>query len=355
MSSSLSPLGTRPTLLAVGSAFPPFKLSQEEMYERLLSKWYKDIPNAERICRQTKVRNRYFGWNVVEALGNGNVGCGVRSEAFEKAVLEVAGETLSKVLPEVDRSAIGSFAMASCTGNMGPTPEYFLARQFELRSSIRRTYVGHMGCFAFFNVLKVGMDAVTARPDETALINCTEFCSMQFRSDATAEQVVIQSLFGDASSSMVLGAAKDGEGIQFLRTHTEQLYGTEELMTWNVKDDGYFMTLSPYVPFVIAENIGAYLERLLGPEKLSVGDVKHWMIHPGGPKIVEMLAKQLGLTEAQMRATWQVLGEYGNCSSTTVMLVMEELLKTDKPQKGEYGVMLAFGPGLTVEGALVRF
>jgi predicted naringenin-chalcone synthase len=351
---SLAP-ATRPTLLAIGSAFPPLKVTQEEMYEGLLKKWYEKVPNAERIVKNTRVRTRHFAWDPRERLANGSVSTGERAEEFEKVALDVAGRSVAKVVAQVDRSKIGSFAMASCTGYMGPTPEYFISKQLELRSSIRRTFIGHMGCFAAFNVLKVAMDSLAARPDEHVIINCTEFSSLQFRSDANAEQAVIQALFGDTSASAVVGSAPDGEGVQFLRTHTEQIWGTHELMTWNVKSDGFYMTLSPYVPFVIIENIQAYLEKLLGPEKLNVSDVKHWMIHPGGPKIVEMLGKQLKLTEAQLRSTWHVLAEYGNCSSATVMLVLEHLLKEDQPQRGEYGVMLAFGPGLTVEGALVRF
>ncbi len=348
--------GVRPTLLSIGSAFPSLSITQDALYEGLLQRWYKGVPNAERIIKQTRVRKRYFAWDPREAYAHGPVGTQQRMQAFEKAVLEVGGQSVEKALGPVDKARVGSFVMASCSGYVGPTPDYFLARRFELRSSIRRTFVGHMGCFAAFNVLKVAMDSLAARPEELVLANCSEFSSLHYRpEDANAEQAVIHGLFGDASATVVLGSAPDGEGVQLIRSHTEQLWGTHELMTWHVQSDGFFMTLSPFVPFVIAEHIDAYLERLLAPEGLTPKDVKHWCIHPGGPKIIEMLAKKLGLTEAQLRATWHVLGEYGNCSSTTVLLVLEELLKTDKPRKGEYGVMMAFGPGLTVEGMLVRF
>jgi predicted naringenin-chalcone synthase len=115
------------------------------------------------------------------------------------------------------------------------------------------------------------------------------------------------------------------------------------------------MTLSPYVPFVLSEHVNTILARLLGPEQLGVDDIQHWIIHPGGPKILESLGKQLGLEKSRMRASWHVLSEYGNCGATTVLLVLEEVLKTDKPKRGEYGVMMGFGPGLTVEGMLIRF
>lgn len=346
---------TRPTLLSIASAFPSFTLTQEEMYEGLLKSWYRGIANAEKTIMQTRVRKRRMAWDPRVALATHSPGTGDRMEVFERVAQEVAGESVGAVLEKVDRERVGSFAMASCTGYAGPTPDLHLARRFGLRSHLRRTFVGHMGCFAAFNVLKVAMDSLAARPDDHVLVNCTEFSSLQFRPEPTLEQAVIHGLFGDASASLVLGSAPDGEGVQLIRSHTEQLYDTHEMMTWHIKNDGFFMTLSPFVPFVLAEHIQGYLEKLLGPEKLSVGDVKHWMVHPGGPKILELLARQLHLTPAQMRASWHVLEEYGNCSSSTVLLILDDVLKKDAPRRGEYGVMMAFGPGLTIEGILLRF
>ncbi|MEV4247541.1 type III polyketide synthase [Streptosporangium canum] len=346
---------TRPTLLSLASAFPPHLLTQEEMYEGLLKGWYEGIASAEKTVFQTRVRRRHMAWDPRETLAGGSVGTGDRMKVFARAVLEVGGASVGAALEWQDLRDIGSFAMASCTGYTGPTPDLHLARRFGLRSDLRRTYVGHMGCFAAFNVLKVALDAIAARPNERVLINCTEFNSLHFRPEATLEQAVIHGLFGDASVSAVLGSAPDGRGVQFLRSHTEQLYDGHEMMTWNIKNDGFFMTLSPYVPFVLAEHIEAYLDKLLAPEGLTCGDVAHWVVHPGGPKILELLAEQLRLTEEQLRASWHVLSEYGNCASGTVLLVLEELLKKGSPQPGEYGVMLAFGPGLTIEGMLLRF
>jgi len=345
----------KPTLLAIGSAFPPYELSQQEGYEGLFKRWYRDIPNAEQIMTQTRVQRRRMAWDPRVALASGSPGTGERMKVFAEVMVDVAGQSVGAVLESAERSRIGSFVMASCTGYLGPTPDLLLARRFALRSDLRRTFIGHMGCFAAFNALKVAMDSLAARPDELVLANCTESSSLHFRPEATAEQVVIHALFGDASVSVLLGNAPAGSGVQLLRTHTEQLYDTYELMTWTVKSDGFEMTLSPYVPFVLVEHIEAFVSKLLGPEKLSVRDIKYWGIHPGGPKIVEFISKKLGLEEAQLRATWHVLAEYGNCSSSTVLLVLEDILKQDQPRGGEYGVLMAFGPGLTMEGLLVRF
>lgn len=346
---------TKPTLLAIGSAFPPHVLSQQEIYEGLYKRWYRDIPNAEQIMAQTRVQRRRMAWDPRVELAEGSPGTGERMEVFAEVMVDVAAQSVASVLAPVERSRVGSFVMASCTGYLGPTPDLLLARRFALRSDLRRTFIGHMGCFAAFNVLKVAMDSLSARPDELVLANCTESSSIHFRPEASAEQAVIHALFGDASVSLVLGNAPDGTGVSLLRSHTEQIYDTHEMMTWTVKSDGFFMTLSPYVPFVLVEHIESFVAKLLGPEGLSVRDIKYWGIHPGGPKIVEFICKKLALADEQLRATWHILAEYGNCSSSTVLLVLEDILKRDQPRRGEYGVLMAFGPGLTMEGLLVRF
>jgi predicted naringenin-chalcone synthase len=127
------------------------------------------------------------------------------------------------------------------------------------------------------------------------------------------------------------------------------------MMTLSVMDDGMRMTLSPYVPFVIASLIQKFVADLCASAGVEPDEIKHWAIHPGGPKIVNLIAEKMNISERQLEATWHVLSEYGNCASATVLLVLEELIERDQPQPGEIGVMLAFGPGLTLEGALLRF
>ncbi len=345
----------RPTLLSIASAVPPLSLTQEEIYEDLFKDWFKHIPSAERTVKNTGVRRRFFSWDPRVELKNGPVGVGDRVRVYERVGLQVTGESVEKALGQLDRQRVGAFTMTTNSGYSGPGVDLFVAKKLGLPSSIRRTFVGHMGCFAAFPVLRTAMDSVTARPDEYVIANASEFSSLHYHPSKDPEQVVIHGLFGDAACTVVMGGAPDGEGVQFIRSHTEQLYETHELMGWQMHNDGFRMTLSPYVPFVLAEHVDAFLDKLLGPEGLGKNDIQHWLIHPGGPKILESLARQLKLDKSRMRASWHVLSEYGNCGATTVLLVLEEVLKTDKPRRGEYGVMMGFGPGLTVEGMLVRF
>jgi len=345
----------RPTITKIASSFPNLRVEQRELFEGVFQHWYGDLPDAWELMAQTQVKYRHMAWDLKNLLAEKSPTTDERMAIYKTVALDIGHRSLAQVLDGVDRNVIDSFVMASCTGYTGPTLDCLLARDFNLRSDLRRTFIGHMGCFAAFNVLKVAMDSLAARPQSQVLASCLELCSLHMRRHTTREQAVIHALFGDACTTVLISCEEPGNGVELIRSHTEQLYSTHEMMTWDVQADGFFMTLSPYVPFVIAEHIEVFMERLLGPEGLNVSDVKHWIIHPGGPKIIEFITKTLCLAPEQVAPTYRVLEQRGNCSSATVLLVLEELLASKTPERGDYGVMMAFGPGLTMESLLVRF
>jgi predicted naringenin-chalcone synthase len=353
MSPSAAPL--LPTVLSLRSAPPPFRLTQEEFHAGVASEWYRGLEDIEHLMAQTRVRARHMFWDPREELAGRERRTGERMRAFEESVIGVAQKSVEAVLEGVDRERVGSFVTTTNTGYFAPFFDCVIARRLGLSSSLRRTVIGSMGCFAAFNTFKVALDSLAARPDELVLLNCTEASSISMQPIPTKEQAVVQYLFGDASASVLMGSAPEGEGLQFLRTHTEQLYETADMMTLRLTDEAFRMTLSPFVPFVLAENIEGFLEKLLGPMKLSHRDIRHWGIHPGGPKIIEFLSRKLELRPEQSRASWSVLENQGNCAAAATLLVLEDILRNDQPARGDYGVLMAFGPGLTVEGALVRF
>ncbi|WP_232425645.1 type III polyketide synthase [Mycobacterium sp. JS623] len=318
------------------------------------------VPFAKRIVESTGVNKRYIMWDPDVLPQVCAMLTGDRMAAHAEAVMDVASRSIKQTIGGRNTSRVGSFVMACSTGYVNPGPDLLLAKELGLRSDLRRTFIGHMGCYAALNVIKVAMDSVAARPEELVLCNCTELSSAHARSspmpgEDPVESLITQALFGDASVSMLMGSAPDGAGIQFLRTHTEQLYDHHTMMSLNVGNQSFWMTLAAGVPAVLQENIAGFLVKLLEPLGLSAGDVGHWGIHPGGPKILRVLGKQLALQPAQLRASWDVLANAGNCASATVLLVLENILRVDNPRRGEYGVLLTFGPGLTIEGAVVRF
>jgi predicted naringenin-chalcone synthase len=330
----------RPTFLGLSSAFPKNAYLQKDLHETIGKQMYGNIPQLERIIHRVRVRRRCLALDPREVLVR-KVGLGERMAIFEREVMEVGGRSVEEVLRKVDRETLGSFIMASSTGYIAPTPDVLMARRFNLPSTLRRTFVGNMACNAGMNALNIALDSLAARPHERVLLNCTEFSSLHVRpEEASREQVVVHALFGDGSASAVLGMEPPGVGPQVLRFHSMQLYDAAELMTWRLVDEGFRMTLSPLVPSLIGEHIDSLIGAITAPEGLSASDIKHWAIHPGGPKIVEVIGQKYGLSDLQLRSTWHVLGEYGNCASPTVYIVLQDLIAQDKPQPGEYGVML---------------
>lgn len=350
----------RPTLLGMASAHPPFEVTMQESWELLFQHMSPQVRFGKRIIESTAVQKRHIMWDPNTLQEVCTMLTGDRMAAHADAVKDVASRSISQAINGFDKDRVGSFVVACSTGYVNPGPDLLLAKQLGLRSDLRRTFIGHMGCYAALNVIKVAMDSLAARPDELVIGNCTELSSAHVRNspmpdEDPTESLITQALFGDASVSILMGSAPDGAGVQFLRTHTEQLYDQHQMMSLNIGNQSFWMTLAAGVPAVLQENIEGFLVKLLQPLGLSAADISHWAIHPGGPKILRVLGKQLALQPEQLRASWDVLANAGNCASATVLLVLENILRVDKPRPGEYGVMLAFGPGLTIEGGVVRF
>ncbi len=342
-------------IVSLATANPPLRVNQDDIFTGFFADLYAGNPNAARLFASTTVRQRHVAWDAREAYVDGFPLMSTRMQGWQDTVLTLGKECLSGVLDGRDATDVGTFVMASCTGYAGPTPEILLARDFGLRRTVRRTFVGHMGCYAAFNAIKVALDALAARPDELALVLCAEVCSVHGRPEPTDEQVIVHALFGDAAAAVLLSADTARPGPVIVRTHTETHFETAHAMGWTIEDDAFRMSLSSSVPRFLARAIRPFVEELIAPAGLAIEDVRHWGIHPGGPKIVEFVGGRLGLPDEALVPSLGVLAEFGNCSSPTILLILDRILEVERPAPGEYGVLMAFGPGLTLESALVRF
>jgi alkylresorcinol/alkylpyrone synthase len=162
-------------------------------------------------------------------------------------------------------------------------------------------------------------------------------------------------LFGDAAAAVVVvpGRPPSG-GLEVVDVAALTDPGTADHMTWDVTDLGFRMGLSPEVPAVLARHVRGMVTGLLGRHGLTLDDVDGWAVHPGGPRILSTVAEQVPLPDGALDASLRVLAERGNCSSSTVILVLDELRAGGRPRPGRHVVAMAFGPGLTLYAALLR-
>ena len=225
-----------------------------------------------------------------------------------------------------------------------------------MRSDLSRTCVFGMGCYGAFPGIRRAIDSVKAQPEGLALVLTLELCTLHLQFDDAVETVVSTSLFADGAAMILIGGKPTKTGApRLIDAETYCDYQTLDHMSFTVTDQGFRMYLSSYVPDVLAANICVFLERLLSRNNLQCEDVKFWAIHPGSKKIVEYLQKQLTLTEEQVQYSLDILRDYGNMSSATVLFVLDQIIRAGSPQNGDYGVMMAFGPGLTMEALLVQW
>lgn len=255
----------------------------------------------------------------------------------------------------IEASEIDHFVVVSCTGFNTPGLDLLLAQRLGMPHHLSRTQVFGMGCYGAFPGIKRAIDSLSLRPGQLALVLALELCTLHLQFDDSVESVVSTSLFADGAGMLLLGADDMRHGPTLIDSETYCDFQTMDHMTFRVTDHGFRMFLSSYVPDVLAANIGAFVDRLLSRHNLTPADVKFWAIHPGSKRIVEYIQEQLALTDDQTRFSLDVLHDYGNMSSATVLFVLEHIMQVGSPQAGDYGVMMAFGPGLTMEALLVRW
>lgn len=349
--------GCRPMIAGIGVAAPP-PVEQELLWDGFFSRHYAgpSLPLARRIFANSGVRTRQAAVNpLLEDVSGWSTDRRMRRYLAE--ALPLGREAVERALKDAGLTAdeIGLFVVCSCTGYVTPGLDILLARDLCMSSGVQRLFVGHMGCYAAIPGLGAASDFVAAR-GRPALLLCAEVTSLHAQpASSDSQQMVAHALFSDAAAAAVLvpgepgGRVGPGYAVHDVVAATDT--STADHMTWNVTDLGFRMGLSAQVPDVLSRHVGDLVGGLLGRYGLSREEVAGWAVHPGGPRILTVVQRQVALPPEALAASRDVLARFGNCSSPTVLLVLDEL--TRRGDRPDWVVMLAFGPGLTLYAALL--
>ena len=260
----------------------------------------------------------------------------------------------------VDARRVTQSVTVSCTGFAAPGVDCHLIDALGLPRSVGRTHVGFMGCHGALNGLRVASALCAADPTAAVLLTAVELCSLhhQYTPDPAADpgQVIANGLFADGAASVLCtGAAfrpdrPDDRGGAFAwrASGSHVLPDSAGAMTWRVGDAGFRMTLEPAVPALIRERLAGWAAEWLGGLGLKPADVRTWAVHPGGPAILDAAIAALGLPKDALDPSRELLAEIGNLSSPTILFLLDRLRTAPRPC-----VALGFGPGLTIEAALL--
>jgi predicted naringenin-chalcone synthase len=311
------------SIVGLGTALPPHRIRRREFID-WMALALAGHPGAarlsRRVMRRSGIETRHSCVPDLTRpgeplfLGERSPPTSARMRAYREHAPALAAAACRRALASAGVAAgeITHLVLVTCTGFYAPGPDVDLIDLLGLRPDVERTLVGFMGCYAAFNGLRAGRQAVESRADAKALVVCVELCSLHFRPDPAPDNVVAHALFGDGAAAVVIAG-----------------------------DDGFRMTLSSYVPALVAAPLAEFVAPLAGP------GVASWCVHPGGRAVLDHVEDALSLAPRALASSRAVLRDIGNVSSGTLLFVLEREIA--RLSEGDRGVMLGFGPGLTLE------
>jgi alpha-pyrone synthase len=241
----------------------------------------------------------------------------------------------------------------SCTGFVAPGVDVAMIRTLGLPPVVQRTHVGYMGCHGAFNGLRVANAFSAAEPDACVLLCAVELCTLHYHYDRDVQSVIANALFGDGAAAIVGAPAEVAppEAWRVAATGSCLIPDSETAMSWTIGDYGFEMSLSKYIPRLIAMHLRPWLEGWLHRHGVAIDQVGSWAVHPGGPRILDAVEESLCLPRRATDVSRAVLAEHGNMSSPTILFILDRLRAAEAPRPC---VALGFGPGLMAEAVLFR-
>ena len=260
---------------------------------------------------------------------------------------------------KIKKDELTHLITVSCTGMSAPGLDLEIMEIMELPRNIFRTSINFMGCYAAIHALKLA-DAI-CKADEKAnvIIVCTEFCTLHFQKEISIDNITSTLLFADGCAAVLVQSNKNVvKGITLKNFFSDVAFKGKSDMSWKLSSTGFLMTLSGYVPDLVKEDFDALVTKALQNAAVNKEEITHWCIHPGGKKILEAIEKSIALPTECLRHSYEVLKDYGNMSSPTILFVLQKIfdeLKDDaKPEPAKI-FAAAFGPGLTMETFIATY
>jgi predicted naringenin-chalcone synthase len=354
------------TMLGIGTAVPPHRIAQvdsaviarqiscespsqnrllETIYRRSSVEFRHSVV-LERSDAEVASRQVFFGASNPSTLD--------RMKRYENEAEALALAAAIQALSDANLPPhrITHLVTVSCTGFYAPGFDLALMAKLPLAADVSRTHVGFMGCHGALNGLRVAKAFVEADPNACVLLCAVELCSLHMQYGWDPEQIVANALFADGAAAVV-ATGRDvatTNTFRLIASGSTLIPGTADAMSWKIEDHGFAMTLSPRVPALIGAHLLPWLESWLSEQGQSLARIGSWAIHPGGPRILSAVMEVAALDRSLIEPSLSVLRDFGNMSSATILFILDRLRSSKAARPC---VALAFGPGLSVEVALL--
>jgi alkylresorcinol/alkylpyrone synthase len=352
--------GPSPIIRAVGRALPPHYATQEQLISAFRELWARKHFNLERLedlHRAVNVSGRFLALPI-DAY-HPLVTFQQRNDAWIQSGVELGEKVVRESLAKAGLTPrdVDHIFFVTVTGLAVPSIDARLANRLGFREDVRRTPIFGLGCVAGAAGVARALDYLRAYPRHTALVLSVELCSLTLqREDLSIPNIIASGLFGDGAACAVLqGAEASGPGARVVGSRAVFYPDTERIMGWDIVDTGFKVVLSAKVPQLVRDHVRANVDTFLASHGLTRADIRHWVAHTGGPKVLQAFEESLELPARALARSWASLKEVGNLSSASVLFVLGETLESQEPQPGDWGVMMAMGPGFCAELVLLRW
>ncbi len=347
---------TGPRIVSVGTATPPCRYTQLEVLE----KFQESDRKIRRLYSNSHINSRYL---YLPDPVDGKMPEESNQELLDKhlnGALEIGSQAIDECLSPVGLTAgdVDFLCCVTSTGFLCPGLSAYLVKHLGFRDNVQRLDVLGMGCSAAQNGLQATTAFSRANPGRPALMVCVEICSAAYVYDGRLSTAVVNSLFGDGAAAVLVRDTDEdrwdrGPILMDFESHiiTEAIGA----MRYELAGSKLSFYLDRAIPYVIGLNVEKPVKRLLGRHRLKPRDIQHWLIHSGGKKVVNAIEYNLGLSDHDVRHTLNVLRNYGNLSSGSILFSYKELCREGVIAKGDLGVAIAMGPGTAIETALLSW
>lgn len=346
------------TIASTATAVPPHVLTRElvkEYYGRTFALSARRLMAMHEVLDNSRIDRRYSLFPVDYLVETRSLT--QRNGEYCEHAIRLARQVASEALARANRQAsdVDMIVTVSCTGFMIPSVDAYLLSEMGFRSDVRRLPITELGCAAGAVGLTRAWEHIRANPGGTVLLIAVELPTLTFqRRDLTQANLISSALFGDGAAAAVITGAP-GSGPAILDSRSYLFPSSLDAMGFELKDTGFHIVLSKEVPQLIRGKIGALVDCVLTRHALRREDIRAFILHPGGQKLLSFMEQELGLCACQVQPSWDVLRDYGNLSSASVLFVLHEWMKRGEIKTGDRGILAAFGPGFSAELLLLEW
>ncbi len=347
-------------IASVGRAFPEHYYPQAALSEALKKHWAKrhfNLDRLDQLHQNVLVDGRHLALALdeYEALDSFTAS----NDAFIRVAVEVGARAIVNALESsgLGTEDVSHLIFVSTTGIATPSIDARIVNRIGLRSDVKRTPLFGLGCVAGAVGIARAADYLRAFPHEAAVLLSVELCSLTLqRRDLSIPNIIATGLFGDGAAAVALvGAEREASGPRVVASRSVFYPDTERVMGWDVTADGFSVVLSAEIPNLVKREMRRDVDAFLESRGLTLGDIEVFVCHPGGPRILEAFQEALGVPQEALALTWDTLKRVGNLSSASVLMVLDDTLRTKSPPAGAYGLLMAMGPGFCSELVLLEW